>query len=66
MSPESIEITGLLKAWSGGDQDALEQLTPKVYTELRRMAGQHMRKEHAGSTLAGELALVHEVYLENG
>jgi hypothetical protein len=32
------EITGLLKAWAGGDQVALEQLTPVVYAELKRMA----------------------------
>jgi RNA polymerase sigma-70 factor, ECF subfamily len=62
MSPESVEITRLLKAWSGGDPEALEQLTPKVYTELRRMAGQHMRNEHPGSTLQAT-ALVNEVYM---
>jgi RNA polymerase sigma-70 factor (ECF subfamily) len=63
MGPDSTEITRLLKAWSGGDQEALEQLTPKVYTELRRMAGQHMRNEHPGSTLQAT-ALVNELYLK--
>ncbi len=62
MSVESSEITRLLKAWSSGDQGALEQLTPKVYAELHRMAGKHMRNERAGNTLQAT-ALVHEVYL---
>ena len=62
MGAESAEITRLLKAWSGGDPEALEQLTPKVYAELQRMAGQHMRNERSGSTLQAT-ALVNEVYL---
>ena len=35
----SAEITGLLRAWGGGDVPALERLTELVYQELRRMAG---------------------------
>jgi DNA-directed RNA polymerase specialized sigma24 family protein len=62
VSPESVEITHLLKAWSGGDQAALEQLTPRVYAELRRMAGRHMNHERAGNTLQAT-ALVNEVYI---
>ena len=52
----------LLKAWSGGNQEALEELTPKVYVELRRMAAKYMRNERAGNTLQAT-ALVHEVFL---
>ena len=62
MSLESNNVTLLLKAWSGGDQGALEELTPKVYLELRRMAAQYMRNERAGNTLQAT-ALVHEVFL---
>jgi RNA polymerase sigma factor (TIGR02999 family) len=56
------EITHLLKAWSGGDEAALQQLSEHVYAELRRMARRHMRNERAGNTLQ-TTALVHEVYL---
>jgi RNA polymerase sigma factor (TIGR02999 family) len=52
----------LLKAWSGGDEQALERLTPIVYPELRRMAVRCMRRESAGNTLQ-PTALVHEAYL---
>src|SRR5579872_2443712 len=60
--PRSAEITGLLRAWSGGDQAALGRLVPQVYDELRRMARHHMRNERAGNTLQ-TTALVNEVYL---
>jgi RNA polymerase sigma factor (TIGR02999 family) len=62
MGEEATSITHLLKAWSGGNQEALEELTPKVYVELRRMAAKYMRNERAGNTLQAT-ALVHEVFL---
>ncbi len=58
----SAEITGLLRAWAGGDQSALDQLTPLVYAELRRMARGYMRRERPGQTLQ-TTALVHEAYM---
>jgi RNA polymerase sigma factor (TIGR02999 family) len=58
----STKVTQLLKAWSGGDQAALQELTPKVYLELRRRAAQYMRQENPGNTLQAT-ALVHEVFL---
>ena len=58
----SAEITALLKAWSGGDQAALEQLAEQVYPELRLMARRYMKSERPGNTLQAT-ALVHEVYL---
>jgi RNA polymerase sigma-70 factor, ECF subfamily len=57
------ETTQLLRAWARGDQGALEQLTPRVYEELRRMAGHFMRNERAGRTMQ-TTALVHEAYLK--
>jgi RNA polymerase sigma factor (TIGR02999 family) len=60
--PRSAEITGLLRAWSGGNQSALDRLAPKVYAELHRMARHYMRNERAGNTLQ-TTALVNEVYL---
>jgi RNA polymerase sigma factor (TIGR02999 family) len=60
--PGSDEITGLLKAWTGGDRAALDRLTPVVYDELRRTARRYTRNERAGNTLQ-TTALVNEVYL---
>jgi RNA polymerase sigma factor (TIGR02999 family) len=59
---KSVEITGLLKAWDGGDQAALERLTELVYQELRRMARLHLRNERPGNSIQAT-ALVNEVYL---
>ena len=62
MGEDSTSVTHLLKAWSGGDQAALQELTPRVYVELRRMAARYMRREAEGNTLQAT-ALVHEVFL---
>ena len=56
------EITGLLKAWAGGDRLALDRLTPLVYAELRRMAGRYMAKERPGNSLQAT-ALVNEAFV---
>jgi RNA polymerase sigma factor (TIGR02999 family) len=55
-------ITALLRAWTGGDEQALERLTPLVYPELLRIARQYMRRENSGHTLQ-PTALVHEAWL---
>jgi RNA polymerase sigma factor (TIGR02999 family) len=62
MDEETTNVTQLLKAWSGGSQEALGDLTSRVYLELRRMAAKYMRKERAGDSLQAT-ALVHEVFL---
>jgi RNA polymerase sigma-70 factor, ECF subfamily len=59
---DSVDITGLLKAWGQGDQRALEQLMPVVYAQLRAQARRYMRNENSGLTLQST-ELVHEVYL---
>ena len=56
------DITALLKAWSEGDQSALEQLTPIVYKELHRLAGRYMKGERPGHSLQ-TTALVNEAYM---
>lgn len=56
------EITELLQKWSGGDADALEQLTPVIYAELHRIAKRYMNRERDGHTLQ-TTALVNEAYL---
>jgi RNA polymerase sigma-70 factor (ECF subfamily) len=58
----SSDITQLLHAWRGGDQLALQQLTPVVYQELHRMARHYMARERDGHTLQ-TTALINEVYL---
>ncbi|HKE87073.1 MAG TPA: sigma-70 family RNA polymerase sigma factor [Vicinamibacterales bacterium] len=60
--PDSVDITGLLKAWGQGHHGALEQLTPLVYEHLRRQAQRYMRTERSGVTMQST-ALVHEAYL---
>lgn len=57
-----MEITQLLLAWGRGEQAALDQLTPLVYDELRRLAHRYMGRERPGHTLQTS-ALVNEVYL---
>lgn len=57
------ETTQLLRAWAKGDREALEKLTPRVYDELRRIAGHFMRDEQPGRTMQ-TTALVHEAFLK--
>jgi RNA polymerase sigma factor (TIGR02999 family) len=56
------EITSLLQRWSSGDKAALDELTPLVYAELRRLAHRQMRREGPDHTLESA-ELVHEAYL---
>jgi RNA polymerase sigma-70 factor, ECF subfamily len=55
-------VTGLLLAWSEGEQAALDKLVPLVYAELRRIARRYMHRERPGHTLQ-TTALVNEAYL---
>jgi len=57
----STDVTRLLTAWNAGDTEALAELTPIVYEELRRLAERYMRKEGGAHTLQAT-ALVHEAY----
>jgi RNA polymerase sigma factor (TIGR02999 family) len=56
------DVTGLLRAWTAGDQKALDRLLPVLYEELRRTARAFMRRERSGHTLQ-TTALVNEVFL---
>lgn len=62
MDSNPLTITQLLIEWGNGDQQALDQLTPLVYDELRRMARTLLRRERPTHTLQAT-ALVHEAYL---
>jgi RNA polymerase sigma factor (TIGR02999 family) len=59
LSPD--RVTRLLKAWNGGEQDALEELVPLVYHELHRLAHRYMARESFGHTLQST-AVVHEAF----
>jgi RNA polymerase sigma-70 factor, ECF subfamily len=63
MDAPANEITRLLRAWSAGDPEALQHLTPLVYEELRRIARRYMRREGQGNSLQ-TTALVNEAYLK--
>jgi RNA polymerase sigma factor (TIGR02999 family) len=60
--PSPAEITTLLKAWNGGDAQALDRLIPVVYAELRRIARRYMVRENPENSMQAT-ALVHEAYL---
>src|SRR6202049_4489384 len=59
---DTNDISKLLRAWSDGDQSALNGLTPIVYEELRRLAHHYMERERPGHTLQ-TTALVNEAYM---
>jgi RNA polymerase sigma factor (TIGR02999 family) len=61
-APNSPAITQLLIAWSDGRREALDDLMPFVYADLRRLAGGYMRREAADHALQ-PTALVHEAYV---
>jgi RNA polymerase sigma-70 factor (ECF subfamily) len=56
------DVTRLLAEWAKGNRQALDDLTPLVYRELRQLAASYLRKERQGHTLQ-PTALVHEAYL---
>src|SRR5687768_14888084 len=61
-TPPSGTVTALLRAWGDGDDTALEQLTPLVEAELRRLARAYMARERRDHTLQAT-ALVNEAFL---
>ena len=62
MTPAGSEdVSGLLAAWSEGNEEALSRLIPVVYPELRRIARVHLaRRDHTLESAA----LVNEAYLK--
>lgn len=57
------EITEILRAWNAGQRDALDEIVPLVYQELRRQARRYLRRERGNHTLQ-TTALVNEAYLK--
>jgi RNA polymerase sigma factor (TIGR02999 family) len=60
--PTPSEVTRLLKAWGSGNTEALDQLIPIVYDELRAVAARYLKRERLDHTLQ-PTALVNEAYL---
>ena len=60
--PLPDDVSGLLRAWTDGDQRALVRLTPIVYDELHRLAHYYLKREQAGHSLQ-TTALVNEAYM---
>ncbi len=58
----SRHLARLLLDWKNGKKEALDELTPMVYQELRRLANSYLRKERPDHTLQ-PTALIHEAYL---
>ncbi|PYS99490.1 MAG: RNA polymerase subunit sigma-70 [Acidobacteria bacterium] len=63
MDQRQPEITRILRAWSGGDREAVDSLMPLVYDELHKVAAQYLRKQRPDHTLQ-PTALVNEAYLK--
>jgi RNA polymerase sigma factor (TIGR02999 family) len=61
--PASSDVTHLLRQWSEGRQEALNDLLPLMYAELRRLAHQRLRRENPHRSL-NTTGLVHEAYLK--
>jgi RNA polymerase sigma-70 factor (ECF subfamily) len=56
------DVTGLLRAWNGGDSAALDRLAPLVYAELHNLARRQMARERDGHLLQPS-ALVNEAFI---
>ena len=63
MASERDNVARLLNEWSDGNKQALEELVPLIYTELRYLAHTFLYRERPGHTLQ-TTALVHEAYLK--
>ena len=58
------DISGLLVAWSNGDEEALNHLMPLVYEDLRRIARRQLSRKPQGRILASSGTLAHEAYFK--
>ena len=61
--PDSKDVTTLLLEWGGGKRQALDELMPLIYDQLRQLAARQLRRERPNHTLHST-ALVHEAYLK--
>lgn len=61
-SQEPLDITGMLAAWTTGDEQALRDVMPVIYGDLRLIARKHLARHQGHSVQSGTLA--HEAYLK--
>lgn len=61
-SPDPRIVTQLLQQWSSGNKQALDELMPVVYDQLRKLAANCLRSEQPHHTLRAT-ALVNEAYM---
>jgi RNA polymerase sigma factor (TIGR02999 family) len=63
MATQNHTVTQMLRQWSdSGEREALDNLMPIIYDELRRQAARYLKHERQGHTLQ-TTALVHEAYV---
>ena len=62
MSEEALQFTQLLHEWNGGKKEAIDQLMPVIYDELRKLARRYLYSERRDHTLRAT-ALVNEAYV---
>jgi RNA polymerase sigma factor (TIGR02999 family) len=62
VSPDRRAVTQLLNQWSNGNKQAMDELMPVVYDQLRKLASNCLRAERPDHTLRAT-ALVHEAYV---
>lgn len=62
MDPPADDVTRLLAELNHGNEQALSELMPLIYAELKRLAGYYLRQERPNHTLQAT-ALVHEAYV---
>ena len=57
------DVTRMLSRLSGGDAAVLDELLPRIYTELRGLARSYLGREYRRNHTLQPTALVHEAYL---
>lgn len=62
MASASYEVTGLLRQWSAGDENARDRLIPLLYDRLRELAHRRLRGAPVDNSL-NTTELVHEAYI---
>jgi RNA polymerase sigma factor (TIGR02999 family) len=63
MQSKPSDVARLLQQWTDGDRQALDELIPLLYEQLRRIAHQRLRSDQASPSL-NTTALVHEAYFK--
>ena len=62
--PEAGQIAHLLERLQAGEAEALSDLLPLVYSQLRAIARRLRRRDELGSPTLNTTAVVHEAYLK--